>query len=299
MSIRWSHRGTTAAKRPRSRRSASASTVHRSALALVIGALGLAGCATVEPTVAVIADAQAGATVGGGPEATAQTLGPDLSSPIDPFDASRFMQRESSERRAHAELKAAKAKAKRIRIREAKATEARKQAKAAEKAEVTAKAAASERPRGGLVFGDSVALGAQSCLSARGFSADAVQSRTFAEGFAALQATPRADLPISLVVHLGTNGPFSADDFRAVMAFIGDGHHVTWVTISLPDTGAYAFEGSLNAMIKSMARHYSNTAIADWNRASMDNNHWFYNDMIHINGAGCEGFAETVAAVGR
>ena len=267
--------------------------VLRSAAGLLTVGVALAGCATVEPTVSSEADTQAATDSVRAPELP--SAGPDVQSQINPFDPSRSLQRLETQRRAKAHKQAAKARAERVAARKAEKQQQRKNK--AERA--AAKKLAEERPRGGLVIGDSVALGAQSCLAARGYSADAVQSRTFSEGFAALRATARADLPANLVIHLGTNGPFGSDDFHAVMSYIGDGHYVTWVTISLPDKGAYGFESSLNNMIKSVAGQYRNTSIADWNAASAGNDHWFYGDLIHINGSGCEGFAETVASAGR
>ena len=284
--------------RPRAARRA----VVRPVIGLLAAGLAVAGCSTVQPTAASEVDTQATADAVRALDATGSdsltgsgSAGPDVQSQINPFDPSRSLQRLETQRRAQAERKAAKERAERIRARKAKKKKQRQ--KAAKQA--AAKKAVEQRPRGGMVFGDSVALGAQSCLAARGYSADAVQSRTFSEGFAALRSTPRAELPQNLVIHLGTNGPFGADDFHAVMSHIGSGHHVTWVTISLPDKSSYAFEGSLNEMIKATASQYTNTAIADWNAASAGNDHWFYADMIHINGSGCEGFAETVDSAGR
>ncbi len=186
---------------------------------------------------------------------------------------------------------------------EAKKRAAEKKRAAAKRAEAKRKQAeidsAAARERGGLVIGDSVALGAESCLVQRGFQVDAVQSRSFAAGSTALRQKPQSSLPANVVIHLGTNGPFSASDFHAVMSHIGGDRHVTWVTIALPDRDPYGFESSLNSMIKDLAGSYSNTSIADWNRVSQGMGHWFYDDQIHIGAQGCEGFANVVDAAGR
>jgi hypothetical protein len=200
--------------------------------------------------------------------------------------------RAAAKLRAEARMRAEEKK--RIAAAERAAAE-RRAAMDREQATTNSPAAGVQR-RGGLVIGDSVALGAESCLARLGFDVDAVQSRSFDAGFTALRQRPRASLPSAVVIHLGTNGPFSASEFHAVMAHIGGDRHVTWVTIALPDRDPYGFEGSLNAMIKSLASSYNNTSVADWNRASRDKGHWFYNDQIHINSQGCEGFGNVVGA---
>lgn len=185
------------------------------------------------------------------------------------------------------------------RVAAAKRAAAKRRAAADKERAAINSPSAAVKGRGGLVIGDSVALGAESCLVRLGFDVDAVQSRSFDAGFAALSRRPRASLPGTVVIHLGTNGPFSTSDFHAVMSHIGGDRHVTWVTIALPDRDPYGFESSLNAMIKNLVSSYDNTSVADWNRASQGMEHWFYADQIHINSQGCEGFGKVVNSATR
>ncbi len=205
----------------------------------------------------------------------------------DPFALTRSMRKVRERERLAAEARAAR--------KRAAAERAAKEAEAARKAEEkAARRAAKEREAGGLVVGDSVALGAQPCLTEYGFEVDAVQSRSFKAGFAALQGISRSSLPETVVIHLGTNGPFNASQFDDVMEYVGSQRHVVWVTIALPDRDLYSFESSLNDMIKEQAKDYPNVAIADWNQASDGQPAWFAKDLIHINSAGCQAFADVV-----
>jgi hypothetical protein len=96
------------------------------------------------------------------------------------------------------------------------------------------------------------------------------------------------------VVHLGTNGPFGTDGFRQVMDLLGNQRRVVWVTIALPGRSQYAFRDSLNRMITEQGGRYGNVRIADFGAASDQHPEWFYEDGVHINSAGCEGFARIV-----
>jgi hypothetical protein len=169
------------------------------------------------------------------------------------------------------------------------AAEARAEDRAAEEA-----AASQPRDSGGLIVGDSVSLGAQRCLAPLGYRLDSEVGRQFSVGLQRLQVQAAAGLPETVVVHLGTNGPFGADGFTTVMDLLGSAERVVWVTIALPDRSQYAFRDSLNAMIRDMAGDYGNVRVADFAAAAADHPEWFYDDGVHINSAGCAGFANVV-----
>lgn len=156
-----------------------------------------------------------------------------------------------------------------------------------------------QRQSGGLLIGDSVSLGAESCLTPLGYTLDSEVGRQFAVGLERLRAHATDGLPGTVIVHLGTNGPFSADDFAAVMALTGSDRRVVWVTIALPDRSQYGFADSLNGMIRSLAAQYPNVRVADWAAAVAQHPDWMYDDGIHINSAGCTGFTGVVDAAVR
>ncbi len=160
--------------------------------------------------------------------------------------------------------------------------------------------AAAPRPSGGLVIGDSVSLGAESCLGPLGYRVDSAVGRQFTTGLDHLRVHASDGLPRSVVIHLGTNGPFTSSGFSEAMALTGDQRRVVWVTIALPPRSQYSFVDSLNDMIRSQAAAYDNVEVADFARAAAQHPEWMAGDGIHINGAGCAGFTQIVdAAVTR
>ncbi len=150
------------------------------------------------------------------------------------------------------------------------------------------------RESGGLVIGDSVSLGAESCLAPLGYNVDSEVGRQFSVGLDHLRVHAADGLPDSVVIHLGTNGPFTLDGFRQVMELTGSQRRVVWVTIALPPRSQYSFVDSLNEMIRSQASEYGNVRIADFAAASDEHPEWMASDGIHIGGSGCTGFAQVV-----
>ena len=192
-------------------------------------------------------------------------------------------------------------------IRAAEAAEkeriARQEARAAAAAESSSSSttgtggggsAAEPRPSGGLVIGDSVSLGAESCLSGRGYRVDSEVGRQFSTGLDLLRVHAADGLPRTLVIHLGTNGPFDSSGFASAMQLADDVERVVWVTIALPPASRYSFVDSLNDMIRSQAAGYDNVRVADFASAAARHPEWLAGDGIHIAGAGCDGFTQVV-----
>lgn len=157
---------------------------------------------------------------------------------------------------------------------------------------------ARQRESGGLLVGDSVSLGAQRCLESLGYELDSEVGRQFTTGLQRLRSHAADGLPETVVVHLGTNGPFSSDGFAEVMELIGSERRVVWVTIALPDLPRYGFADEQNELIKSMAGRYENARVADWAAAAEANPGWTA-DGIHLTGSGCEGFTGVIDAAVR
>lgn len=177
----------------------------------------------------------------------------------------------------------------RIAARQAAQRQAQRQARRRE---------AQQRESGGLLVGDSVSLGAQSCLEPLGYELDSEVGRQFTTGLSRLRAHAGDGLPDTVVVHLGTNGPFSADGFDEVMAVTGSQRRVVWVTIALPDVARYGFADDQNALIREMAARYSNVRVADWATAADEHPDWTA-DGIHLTSSGCDGFTSVVDAAVR
>lgn len=155
------------------------------------------------------------------------------------------------------------------------------------------------RPSGGLLIGDSVALGAKSCLTPLGYELDAEVGRRFDEGLQQLRQHAASGLPDTVVLELGSNGPFDAAGFAEAMALAGSERRVVWVTVALPSDSRYAFRDSLNAMITDLAGDYPNVRVAGFGSAAAAHPEWLFADGVHLNQAGCAGFTEVVDAAVR
>jgi len=150
------------------------------------------------------------------------------------------------------------------------------------------------RPSGGLIVGDSVSMGAEQCLTPMGYWLDSEVGRQFPVGLQRLRAQAAKGLPDTVVIHLGTNGPFTLAGFQEAMSLVADRDRVVWVTIALPEQPQYEFRDSVNQMIRQQAARYENVRLADFATAAAQHPEWFYEDGVHINSAGCVGFAQIV-----
>jgi hypothetical protein len=115
-----------------------------------------------------------------------------------------------------------------------------------------------------FAIGDSVMLRAADALralSGREVTVDAEVGRQFRAGIAPVTAAVAAGATV-VVVHLGTNGPFSEDTFEQMVAAAG-GAKLVFVTIQLPDA-TYPHEGPTNALLRDGAARHG-AAIVDWN----------------------------------
>lgn len=144
-----------------------------------------------------------------------------------------------------------------------------------------------------LAIGDSVMLGARSCLQDRGYRVDAKGSR---QPWAVAAELRRAgNLPRQVVVHTGTNGGASRKDIRRIVQAIGPLHQIVFLTVQLPnDTTRYTFEDRTNKAIRAVAAKYPYVHVADWNDASDRHPGWTWGDGIHLTPKGCKGFTRVV-----
>lgn len=157
------------------------------------------------------------------------------------------------------------------------------------------------KPYAGRVFaiGDSVMMGARSCMEPRGYTVDAVGSRQIAAGIQTLRAR-RDSLPKRVVVHLGTNGGAYPKDLDRVVRVLGRKRTIIFVTIQLPNNySRYTFEERTNAAIRALPERYDNVRVFDWNAISNSRPHLFWADGFHLRPKGCQSYAKRLDNVTR
>lgn len=141
-------------------------------------------------------------------------------------------------------------------------------------------------------LGDSVMLGATEELGAMGFVVDAVVSRQMKTYLPDLQGIKdRGLLGAAVVVHLGTNGPFSDETLAQTMAILADVPVVVMLT-SKADRGWVAGN---NDKIRALPASYPNVTVLDWEALAPGcAGDCFYGDGIHLNQAGQNYYATII-----
>ncbi len=144
------------------------------------------------------------------------------------------------------------------------------------------------------LVGDSVMLGAVPTLMEMMPDAiiDAKESRQVVQAVEILRALEEEDkLGGTVVIELGVNSRFSEATGQEVIDYLGDERKIYWVTVYgkyLPD------QERINSVIMDLAKANDNLEVIRWDRKGEKNPDWFYNDGIHLNGAGRIGFAQVM-----
>ncbi len=145
-----------------------------------------------------------------------------------------------------------------------------------------------------LAIGDSVMKGAAEELSARGFSVDAIESRSWTSGVELVEQLAAADrLPEQLVIHLGTNGPIGQEGMDQMMAAVADVPSVLLVTNVRPDDPDLA--SANNALMIAAGGANENVSVLYWDGlASSCSGDCIYNDGIHLKSTGAEYYSQLI-----
>ena len=152
-------------------------------------------------------------------------------------------------------------------------------------------------PAGGVTaIGDSVMLDAAPNLQRLlpGITIDAVVSRGTDVGVAEAQRLAQSGrLAGNLVVHLGTNGAFTAGELDQLVA-VATGRHLILLTDHCPYCRWVAAN---NATIEAGCTPARRCTVADWNVLAAANPQWFGHDGVHmpIGGPGGQAYAQLVA----
>ena len=142
-----------------------------------------------------------------------------------------------------------------------------------------------------ITIGDSVMLGARWVLKKDGIAVvDALKNRQASAGSAVLRKRG-SSLPMNVVVHLGTNGTFAADDCRAMIAAAGPTRRVFFLTLAVPRP----WEAKNNAVIRDcVAAHLGQAFVIDWNATVAQHPKWVYSDGTHLRPAGAKGYSQMI-----
>jgi hypothetical protein len=142
--------------------------------------------------------------------------------------------------------------------------------------------------------GDSVMIGAAGELN-RALDNPAIQADVglqAADAIAILQRRRAAGtLGDVVVVHIGTNGTFTAEQFDEMMRVLTDVPRVVFVNAKAPRP----WEQPNNNMLADGVRHYPNAELVDWHAASANRPELFVDDGVHLQPEGQRLYADLIA----
>ena len=146
-----------------------------------------------------------------------------------------------------------------------------------------------------VALGDSVMLGAAEELGALGFLVDAVVSRQMKNYLPDMQAI--RDMGIfgsAVVVHLGTNGPFSQETLDQTMAVLAD----VPVVVMITSKAEREWVAGNNEKVRALPATHPNVTVLDWEvLAAACPGDCFYDDGIHLNQQGQTYYTSLVSGV--
>ncbi len=128
------------------------------------------------------------------------------------------------------------------------------------------------------IFGDSVVYGAAYEMRAAGACVSAAEGNTFGQVLANLSAArEQGNLPKTVIVHAGNNGPADKDALDNALEALTD-RDVYLVNLHVPQ----AWEAYNNTLFDRVAARYPNVTVLDWNRQASKHEEWLYADRVHL-----------------
>jgi lysophospholipase L1-like esterase len=95
-----------------------------------------------------------------------------------------------------------------------------------------------------------------------------------------------------VVIHMGTNGTFTAKQFDQMMSLLADVRKVIFVNVKVPRQ----WEANNNKVIAEGVQRYPNTVMIDWRAATAGQPALFAKDGIHLQAAGAKLYGSLIAA---
>ena len=143
--------------------------------------------------------------------------------------------------------------------------------------------------------GDSVMIGAAGELN-RALDNPAIQADVGLQAADAIAILKRrraaGQLGDVVVVHIGTNGTFTAEQFDEMMRVLADVPKVVFVNVKAPRP----WEQPNNDMIAEGVPRYPNAVLVDWHAASANRPELFVEDGVHLQPEGQRLYADLIAA---
>jgi hypothetical protein len=98
-----------------------------------------------------------------------------------------------------------------------------------------------------------------------------------------------------VVVHVGNNGPFTAEMFDEMMRVLSGVGKVLVVNLTVPPGVEDPIAVPNNSVLADGVRRYPNTVLVDWHAASAGHPEFFGEDATHLSLQGARAYAELIA----
>lgn len=160
--------------------------------------------------------------------------------------------------------------------------------------EIPAQEESAAEPLSVTMIGDSVMLGATPSILGLlpDCVIDAKVSRQVIQADSVLDALEQQNaLRQTIVIGLGTNGPFGVAKGQELIDRLGSGRTIYWVTAYGREL---SWQEASNTTIRQLAEMNENVHIIDWAQAASGHAEWFCADGIHLNAAGRDAYAGIV-----
>lgn len=145
-----------------------------------------------------------------------------------------------------------------------------------------------------FAVGDSVMLGAASELRAAlgpGAVIDARVGRQVVAGIHLLRAHKAAGrLGNTVLLHLGNNGTFTAEQFDEIMSVLGPDRTAIFMTVKVPRR----WQRSVNETLRASVERYRHALLLDWDRRSATLRGAFGRDGVHLRPKGRRIYAQLI-----
>lgn len=96
----------------------------------------------------------------------------------------------------------------------------------------------------------------------------------------------------TVLISLGTNGSFTAEQLNQFMTAIGSQRQVYWLNTFVPTR---PWQNDVNEMLKGAVKKYPNLTVIDWYGQASKHGDWFYQDQVHPNPTGVKEYTAIVA----
>lgn len=143
-------------------------------------------------------------------------------------------------------------------------------------------------------IGDSVMAGSSNNLKVifPQMIVDAAVSRQLVNSFDLVNSyKQKGALNDTVLIALGTNGPFTSDDMAHMMQIIGPSRRVFWINTKVPRQ----WQGDVNELLTESAAKYRNLTVIDWYKYSVSHQDWFYDDQTHPSPDGSKYYTAFIA----